>query len=34
MVENVGDDPVDRKPSVVASIVEIKPPKVEASVKV
>jgi len=34
MVENADDDPVDRKPSVVDSFVEIKLSKVEASVKV
>jgi len=34
MVENTGDDPVDRKPSFVDDFVEIKPPKVEVSVKV
>jgi len=34
MVENTGDDLIDRKPSFVNYFVEIKPPKVEASVKV
>ena len=34
MLENAGNDPVDRKPSVVDSFVKIKPPKLEASVKV
>ncbi|KEH41959.1 hypothetical protein MTR_1g058140 [Medicago truncatula] len=34
LIENAGDDLVDRKPSVVNSFVEIKLPKVEASVKV
>ncbi|AES86502.1 hypothetical protein MTR_4g009220 [Medicago truncatula] len=34
MVENVGDDPVDRKSSFIDYFVEIKPPKVKASVKV
>ena len=34
MVENVGDDPVDQKPSVVDSFVEIKSSKLEAYVKV
>jgi len=34
MVENAGDGPVDRKPSVVDSFVEIKPPKLEAPIKV
>jgi len=34
MVDHAGDDPVDRKPSVVDYFVKIKLPKVEASVKV
>ncbi|KEH34176.1 hypothetical protein MTR_3g462670 [Medicago truncatula] len=34
MVDNAGDDLVDRKPRFVDYFVEIKPPKVEASVKV
>jgi hypothetical protein len=34
MVENPNDDLVDPKPSFVDYFVEIKPPKVEASVKV
>jgi len=33
MVENADDDPVDPKHSYVDYYVEIKPPKVEASVK-
>jgi len=34
MVENADDDPVETKPSFVDYSVDIKPPKVEASVKV